>query len=211
MPLPKLNMEINGIEDDMPNALAEEEYLKRPQKPSSISTEIKPIKKKRVMSEKQLANLSRAREISAQKRAEAKALKKPKKAHKEVEEEVDEPDELSGGAHHNDREEEDGEEEEEEEEYIAPLPKAKKKVKQNKTLIDYDYIMDSVYNRMNREREEQEYMKQEQHSYDENIRKQERHRLMKLVEEKQKKSVPKDAWDACFSPQNNRGNGGNFF
>ena len=200
MPLPKLNMEINDIEDDMPNALAEEEYLKRPQKPSSLE---KPIKKKRVMSEKQLANLSRAREISAQKRAEAKALKKPKKAHKKVEEEVEEPDELSGAPTDL--------EEEEEEEYVAPLPKAKKKVKQNKTLIDYDYIMDSVYNRMNREREEQDYMKQEQHSYDENIRKQERTRLMKLVEAKQKKSVPKDAWDACFSPQNNRGNGGNFF
>tara|TARA_R110000787_G_scaffold44335_1_gene108869 strand:+ start:2224 stop:2826 length:603 start_codon:yes stop_codon:yes gene_type:complete len=200
MPLPKLNMEINDIEDDMPNALAEEEYLKRPQKPSSLE---KPIKKKRVMSEKQLANLSRAREISAQKRAEAKALKKPKKAPKEVEEEVEEPDELSGAPTDL--------EEEEEEEYVAPLPKAKKKVKQNKTLIDYDYIMDSVYNRMNREREEQDYMKQEQHSYDENIRKQERTRLMKLVEEKQKKSVPKDAWDACFSPQHNRGNGGNFF
>jgi hypothetical protein len=197
MPLPKLNMEINDIEDDMPNALAEEEYLKRPQKPSSLA---QPIKKKRVMSEKQLANLSRAREISAQKRAEAKALKNPKKAKVVEEVQTEQVEEIEQDS-----------QEEEEEEYTAPLPKTQKKVKQNKTLIDYDYIMDSVYNRMNREREEQEWAKQEQHSYDENIRKQERHRLMKLVEEKQKKSVPKDAWDACFSPQNNRGNGGNFF
>ena len=87
-------MEIEDI-DGMPTSLAEEEYLQRPQKPSSLE---KPVKKKRVMSEKQLANLARAREISAQKRAEKKG-KSPNKKKSVVEEEVDEPDELSGGTY----------------------------------------------------------------------------------------------------------------
>ena len=185
-------MEIEDI-DGMPTSLAEEEYLQRPQKPSSLE---KPVKKKRVMSEKQLANLARAREISAQKRAEKKG-----KSLKKIEEVV-EPDELSGTI---------DEEEESDGEYVAPLPPQKKQKKRRETLIDYDYIMDSVYNRMNSEREEEEYMRQEQNAYDENIRKQERNRLMKLVEQKQKKPVQKDAWDACFAPQNNRGNGDIFF
>ena len=144
--------------------------------------------------------MSRAREISAQKRAEKKG-KPIKKVEKKIVE-VEEPDELSGAV--DDEEESDGE-------YVAPLPPQKKQKKRRETLIDYDYIMDSVYNRMNNEREEAEYHRQEQGAYDENIRKQERNRLMKLVEQKQKKTVPKDAWDACFAPQNNRGNGGNFF
>ena len=74
--------------DEATGYLKQEDYLKKPQKPSSIKKPNaveaveqsvegveKPVKKKRIMSEKQKASLARAREVSARKRKEKKALK----------------------------------------------------------------------------------------------------------------------------------------
>ena len=80
--MPKLSMEIN----ESMEMLNEKEYLDKPEKPSSIPKE-KPPKKKRVMTEKQLESLAKAREKSAlnrrlkkeQKLAEKVALKEEKK------------------------------------------------------------------------------------------------------------------------------------
>ena len=97
--MPQLSMEIEHPEDEEDTAgyLKQSDYLKKPkpQKPSSLkpventveSEEPveKPVKKKRVMSEKQKAALAKAREVSAKKRKEKKALEgttKPVKAKK---------------------------------------------------------------------------------------------------------------------------------
>ena len=97
--MPQLSMEIEHPEDEeeQPGYLKQSDYLKKPkpQKPSSLkpventvdSEEPveKPVKKKRVMSEKQKAALAKAREVSAKKRKEKKALEgttKPVKAKK---------------------------------------------------------------------------------------------------------------------------------
>lgn len=57
--MPKLSMEIEPVESV---GLPVDSYLQKPTLPSSKD---KPVKKKRVMSEKQLANLAKAREKSA--------------------------------------------------------------------------------------------------------------------------------------------------
>lgn len=89
--MPELSMEIeHPDEDEQAGYLKQSDYLKKPkpQKPSSLSNNKKPVentveseegvekpvKKKRVMSEKQKAALAKAREISAKKRKEKKAM-----------------------------------------------------------------------------------------------------------------------------------------
>jgi len=100
--MPELSMEIEHPDEEQPAGyLKQSDYLKKPkpQKPSSLKKPVentvvseepveKPVKKKRVMSEKQKAALAKAREVSAKKRKEKKALEgttKPVKAKKPVE------------------------------------------------------------------------------------------------------------------------------
>ena len=100
--MPELSMEIeHPEEEETAGYLKQSEYLKKPkpQKPSSLKKPVentiepeetveKPVKKKRVMSEKQKAALAKAREVSAKKRKEKKALEgttKPVKAKKPME------------------------------------------------------------------------------------------------------------------------------
>ena len=87
--MPEISMEIQQPEET--GYLKQEDYLKKPEKPSSlkkpkaveavvedveaVEAVEKPVKKKRVMSDKQKASLAKAREISAKKRKEKKALK----------------------------------------------------------------------------------------------------------------------------------------
>ena len=86
--MPELSMEIeHPEEEETAGYLKQSEYLKKPkpQKPSSLKKPVentveseegveKPVKKKRVMSEKQKAALAKAREVSAKKRKEKKAM-----------------------------------------------------------------------------------------------------------------------------------------
>tara|TARA_R110002020_G_scaffold30664_1_gene96422 strand:- start:328 stop:1023 length:696 start_codon:yes stop_codon:yes gene_type:complete len=92
--MPELSMEIeHPEEEDTAGYLKQSDYLKKPkpQKPSSLKKPVentvvseeaveKPVKKKRVMSEKQKAALAKAREVSAKKRKEKKALEGTTKA-----------------------------------------------------------------------------------------------------------------------------------
>ena len=99
--MPQLSMEMEPMEEEeQAGYLKQSDYLKKPKKPSSLkpventveSEEAveKPVKKKRVMSEKQKAALAKAREVSAKKRKEKKqamateGVTKPVKAKKPV-------------------------------------------------------------------------------------------------------------------------------
>lgn len=215
--MPKLSMEIEPVEEQ---GLPVDSYLQKPTLPSSKE---KPPKKKRVMSEKQLANLAKAREKSAlnrklkkeQKVADKEALKEQKKLAKRNK--TNPPVQLEVV------------EEVEEEEYVEEV---KDYGTQNDyadsgdTGIDYEFIMSNVYGMLkedaHREREEklakqkaeEEYILKK-NAYDETIRADERARLKGVVEEKQKHKktispmVNGTDWDSCFQP---RGRGGdNFF
>lgn len=214
--MPKLSMEIN----ESMEMLNEKEYLDKPEKPSSIPKE-KPPKKKRVMSEAQLANLAKAREKSAlnrrlkkeQKVAEKVALKEEKKQKRRKMPKVEEQ-------HHNEVVEAPSSEEEWEEEQHYQQPT---------NGIDYEYIMSNVYGMIkedetNRLQEQEaqrlaeiDYNKRKD-DYDNKIRQEERDRLMGIVEEKRKKkrdtaplrnpSSNQPNWDSCFQP---RGHGSDQF
>lgn len=231
--MPKLSMEIEPAVE----GLAEESYLQKPQLPKSTDVaKEKPPKKKRVMSEKQLANLAKAREKSAlnrrlkkeEKIKEKEALKEQKKLAKKktpiasttaenldvieeedyVEEGMDDADNYYGA----------GEADEEPESNYT-------------NGIDYEFIMANVYGMIKEDqhkereqakkaKEEEERMLEAKNAYDERIRKEERDRLMGIVKEKksQRSSAgtgynplkPQEPnWDSCFQP---RGRGGdNFF
>jgi len=218
--MPKLSMEIEPAVE----GLAEESYLQKPQLPKSNATEKeKPPKKKRVMTEKQLESLAKAREKSAlnrrlkkeQKVADKEALKEQKKLAKKNKIPI-----ASTTAENLEVVEEEEEEEyEEAEDYYAPPTNG----------IDYEFIMSNVYGMLKEDQqkereaqqkalEEQARMTQAKEDYDESIRKAERDRLMGIVKEKKGKR-PTQAynplkphepnWDSCFQP---RGRGGdNFF
>lgn len=216
--MPKLSMEIEPVEEQ---GLPVDSYLQKPTLPSSKD---KPAKKKRVMSEKQLANLAKAREKSAlnrklkkeQKVADKEALKEQKKLAKknkttppvqlEVVEEVAEEEYV--------------------EEEVKDYGTQNDYADSGDTGIDYEFIMSNVYGMLkedaHREREEklakqkaeEEYILKK-NAYDETIRADERARLKGVVEEKQKHKktispmVNGTDWDSCFQP---RGRGGdNFF
>lgn len=210
--MPKLSMEIS----ESMEMLNETEYLDKPQKPSSVPKE-KPPKKKRVMSEAQLANLSKAREKSAlnrrlkkeQKVADKVALKEEKKLRKKKMPKVE-------AQHHNEVVEAPSSDEEEvEEENYQPT-----------NGVDYEFIMSNVYgmikedetNRLQKvedDRLAQEDYDNRKDTYDNKIRQEERDRLMGIVEEKRKKkknTAPlmnnQPNWDSCFQP---RGRGSDQF
>ena len=205
--MPKLDMSINEIPEET-QGLNESEYLKRPaEKPSSI----KP-KKKRVMSEKQLANLARARKISAEKRKVKKELNKEKVGVKgeDVENVV--------------IKEEDGTEisyPKEEPSSPIPIPVKSQKPKMNgwETEDYLNSVVDKVYGRLMTDREsrmkqrrEQEAEQEEIRLYEESIREDERKRIGEKVKAKAPSmgnhplfnSSGQD-WDKCFQP---RGGGG---
>jgi len=216
--MPKLSMEIEPVEEQ---GLPVDSYLQKPTLPSSKE---KPPKKKRVMSEKQLANLAKAREKSAlnrklkkeQKVAEKEALKEQKKlAKKKGKTPIASTTEL-----------EPVEEEEYVEEEVKDYGTQNDYADSGDTGIDYEFIMSNVYGMLkedaHREREEklakqkaeEEYILKK-NAYDETIRADERARLKGVVEEKQKHKktispmVNGTDWDSCFQP---RGRGGdNFF
>lgn len=213
--MPKLDMSINEIPEES-QGLAETEYLKKPaEKPSSI----KP-KKKRVMSEKQLANLARARKISAEKRkAKKEAQAKEKKEDPPVENvvvkeddgtEISYPKEL--GQHTQPTEELP---------LPIPIPSKPQKPKMNGWESE-DYlnsVVDKVYGRLMtdrdsrmKQRKKQEEEQEEIRLYEESIREDER----KRIGEKVKAKAPSmgnhplfnpqgQDWDKCFQP---RGGGG---
>lgn len=222
--MPKLSMEIEPVEEQ---GLPVDSYLQKPTLPSSKE---KPPKKKRVMSEKQLANLAKAREKSAlnrklkkeQKVAEKEALKEQKKLAKKkgktpIASTTDYQNQLEPVA------------EVEEEEYVEEqndYGTQNDYADSGDTGIDYEFIMSNVYGMLkedaHREREEklakqkaeEEYILKK-NAYDETIRADERARLKGVVEEKQKHKktispmVNGTDWDSCFQP---RGRGGdNFF
>ena len=207
--MPKLSMEIEPVEEQ---GLPVDSYLQKPALPSSN----KPAKKKRVMSEKQLENLAKAREKSAlnrklkkdQKVADKEALKEQKKLAKKKG--------RTPIASTTETLEPVEEEEYEEEQYDATGDSG----------IDYEFIMSNVYGMIKedqvREHDEKIKAKKEEeewntrkNAYDETIRADERHRLKGVVEEqvKHKKNISPMTngtnWDKCFQP---RGRGGdNFF
>mgnify|MGYP003672854548 CR=1 FL=1 len=211
--MPKLSMEIN----ESMEMLNEKEYLDKPEKPSSIPKE-KPPKKKRVMTEKQLESLAKAREKSAlnrrlkkeQKLADKVALKEEKKLKRNKMPKVE-------AQHHNEVVEAPSSEEEElAEEHYAPPSNG----------IDYEFIMSNVYgmikedetNRLRQAEEdrlEKEDYNKRKDAYDNKIRQEERDRLMGIVEEKRKKKATtaplmnnEPNWDSCFQP---RGRGSDQF
>ena len=215
--MPKLSMEIEPVETGLPV----DSYLQKPALPSSKDT---PTKKKRVMSEKQLANLAKAREKSAlnrklkkeQKVADKIALKEQKKLNKKktpITEPVAEEDYGEEGSDMEVILSEDADH--------APF-----ETNAGDNGIDYEFIMSNVYGMLkedaHREREEKIKAQKEQedymlkkNAYDETIRADERQRLKGVVEQKQKHKktiapmVNGTDWDSCFQP---RGRGGdNFF
>tara|TARA_R110002020_G_scaffold92325_7_gene223651 strand:+ start:1207 stop:1875 length:669 start_codon:yes stop_codon:yes gene_type:complete len=222
-------MEIESVETGLPV----DSYLQKPQLPkSNAPTDAKaPPKKKRVMSEKQLENLKKAREKSAlnrrlkkeQKVADKEALKEQKKLAKKnkipiastTAENLEVVEEESANGSSDDYEEE----VDNADEYYAPQSNG----------IDYEFIMSNVYGMLKEDQhkekeahrlalEEQARMTQAKEDYDESIRKAERDRLMGIVKEKKGKQQrpthnalkPHEPnWDSCFQP---RGRGGdNFF
>lgn len=222
--MPKLSMEIEPVESV---GLPVDSYLQKPTLPSSKD---KPVKKKRVMSEKQLANLAKAREKSAlnrklkkeQKLADKLALKEEKKKGKKK---------VSVPLEPVEEEEEDyGDEGSSYDEEVIPTepstyndyPSA------GDNGIDYEFIMSNVYGMIKEDAvreeeekkrllaEEEDYL-QRKNAYDDTIRADERARLKGIVEEKQKhkKTIAPMVnngtnWDGCFQPRG-RGVGDIFF
>ena len=214
--MPKLDMSINEIPEET-QGLNESEYLKRPaEKPSSI----KP-KKKRVMSEKQLANLARARKISAEKRKAKKEAQTKEKVGVKGEDvplqenvvikeedggEISYPKEV--GQHTQPS-------------APIPIPVKSQKPKMNGWETE-DYlssVVDKVYGRLMTDRDsrmkhrkEQEAEQEEIRLYEESIREDERKRIGEKVKAKAPSmgnhplfnSSGQD-WDKCFQP---RGGGG---
>ena len=214
--MPKIDMEIQQID-----GMAESDYLKKPELPKSNE---KPVKKKRQMSEKQLANLARARKISAEKRKERKEAKaqekKIAKANRKVKIVEPEPQELEP-IEEESRDEPDVEEEEAEEEYISYPTK-------HSNAIDYDYIIDGVFDLIQEDKKRRRPLKEDKlkamFQSEEKVRMDERQKILGLVNqmadaEKTKNTQAPSAsnilrrgnnvnWDDCFAPRRGGGNGG---
>ena len=203
--------------------LKQEDYLKKPEKPNalkslqkakrveesvesveeSIEPVEKPVKKKRVMSEKQLASLARAREASAKKRKEKKALKmaeekplinkkvKPVKPMPTIQEESSSDDEPSPQEHLK---------------------------KSYGSLQPPDSVEERVYQRIMAEKDQRRKVKEQKREderlareYEESIREDERKKLYEMTQ--QMKPKPKkqgvnakamlqpNKWEECFAPK----------
>lgn len=210
--LPEPSME---IENDVQKMLPEDEYLKKPAKPSST-----PAKKKRVMSQAQLDNLKKAREISAQKRKakkeaeklEKQRLKEEKKKGKKKKLEPIKEEVLSDSSSSDDDEEE-----------RTPTPVAKPKPI---PIPQSDNMEERIYNRLRMEKQQRREVRllkkqkeKEKKEYEESIRADERNRLLAMVEEEEQRNtiVPKpkakintdnllkpSKWDDLFKPRDRR-------
>ena len=224
--MPKLSMEIESVEEQ---GLAVDSYLQKPALPSSKE---KPAKKKRVMTEKQLSSLAKAREKSAlnrrlkkeQKVADKLALKEEKKkGKKKIIKAYAEPLPTIEEEEYPEEQYEEGSDMEviTSEDQYSDYPNA------GDNGIDYEFIMSNVYGMLKedatreqeaiitRKKEEEEYMLKK-NAYDDTIRADERARLKGVVEEKQKhkKTIAPmtngTEWDSCFQPRG-RGVGDIFF
>ena len=218
--MPQLSMEIEHPEDEEDTAgyLKQSDYLKKPkpQKPSSlkpventVETEEsveKPVKKKRVMSEKQKAALAKARDVSAKKRKEKKALEgttKPVKAKKPLvemptidsESSSDDDDDETPLIQH-------------EMPHVIKAPTKKKK----------ESVEERVYQRIMSEKKERKAMRTKKRDddrmareYEESIREDERKKLWEMTQHQQqskpKKQVNAKAmlqtnmWEQAFAPK----------
>ena len=219
--MPELSMEIeHPDEEDTAGYLKQSDYLKKPkpQKPSSLKKPVentvvseepveKPVKKKRVMSEKQKAALAKAREVSAKKRKEKKALEgttKPVKAKKPVERmpAIDEESESSS-------------DDDDETPLIHEMPhviQQRAPVRAKKASVEervYQRIMSEKAERkaLKAQKKEQDRMARE---YEQSIREDERRVLYELTQKappKPKKQVNAAAmlqpniWEQAFAPK----------
>ena len=211
--MPQLSMEIEHPEDEEDTAgyLKQSDYLKKPkpQKPSSLkpventveSEEPveKPVKKKRVMSEKQKAALAKARDVSAKKRKEKKALEgttKPVKAKKPL---VEMPTIDSESSSDDDDDE-------------TPLIQQRAPTKKKES------VEERVYQRIMSEKKERKAMRTKKRDddrmareYEESIREDERKKLWEMTQHQQqskpKKQVNAKAmlqtnmWEQAFAPK----------
>lgn len=226
--MPRSKMpDLSPMEIEQPDAdgyLKQSEYLKKPEKPNALkqlkkkgipveksieSVEPvediaepveKPVKKKRVMSEKQLASLARAREVSAQKRKEKKALKmaeekplinkkvKPVNPMKGIPEESSSDDE--------------------------PTPQQQLK-KSYGSLQPPDSVEERVYQRIMKEKADRRAVKEQQREdarlareYEESIREDERKKLYEMTQRVEPKKrvnakamLQPNKWEECFAPK----------
>tara|TARA_R110002072_G_scaffold253987_1_gene412871 strand:- start:9790 stop:10470 length:681 start_codon:yes stop_codon:yes gene_type:complete len=220
--MPKLNMEIESM-----TGLAEKEYLKRPELPKSTDDveEVKP-KKKRVVSQKQLDSLKKAREASVLKRKkireEKEALKKdkPKKEKKPLETIKEESEE----------EESSEESESSTDEELIEVKKPVKSKRKGRKKIDYDAIINGVVGQLHSRQDEDRGRWRKEWENAEEIRMDERNKLLGLVKQMEvadnmKKNKPKPQakpqynpmsmlkpqrgnsevnWDDCFKPRSSR-------
>ena len=224
--MPRSKMpEISPMEIQQPDEsayLKQEDYLKKPEKPNalkslqkakrveesvesveeSIEPVEKPVKKKRVMSEKQLASLARAREASAKKRKEKKALKmaeekplinkkvKPVKPMPTIQEESSSDDEPSRMEEH--------------------LKKS------YGSLQPPDSVEERVYQRIMAEKDQRRKVKEQKREderlareYEESIREDERKKLYEMTQRVKPKKQGVNAkamlqpnkWEECFAPK----------
>ena len=195
--MPRVEMEIEPM-----SGLPEKEYLKKPELPKS--TEPIKEKKKRVVSQKQLDSLKKAREASVAKRKKIreekeaeKKLIKPKKEKKKLEVIKEES-----------SEEESSEESSSEEEYIPEPPKPIKKSKKKRgRKIDYDAIINGVVGQLHSRQDEDRGRWRKEWEDAEQIRADERNKLLGLVKQMEvadsmKKQKQKPATKAQFNVNN---------
>ena len=215
--MPNLSpMEIKPVEDGY---LKQDDYLKKPEKPNalkslqkakreeesvepvenSIESVEKPVKKKRVMSEKQLAALARAREASAKKRKEKKALKLAEEKpliNKKVKPVKPMPTIPSASSSDED----------------MPQHEVPHVIQQKPA----DSVEERVYQRIMKEKNDRRKVKAQQREdarlareYEESIREDERKKLFEMTQQHapKKKQVNATAmlqpnkWEECFAPK----------
>lgn len=206
-------MDIEPMEDGY---LPQSEYLKKPEKPNALKSlqkgkrveepvepvenavepMEKPVKKKRVMSEKQLAGLAKAREASAKKRKEKKlALEKPliTKTVKPVKP-MATVDESSS------------------DDEVMPSHEVPHIIQQKST----DSVEERVYQRIMAEKEQRRKVKEQKRNderlareYEESIREDERKKLYEMTQQVKPKKRQVNAtamlqpnkWEECFAPK----------
>ena len=199
-------MDIEPMEDGY---LPQSEYLKKPEKPNALKSlqkgkrveepvepVEKPVKKKRVMSEKQLAGLAKAREASAKKRKEKKlALEKPliTKTVKPVKP-MATVDESSS------------------DDEVMPSHEVPHIIQQKST----DSVEERVYQRIMAEKEQRRKVKEQKRNderlarqYEESIREDERKKLYEMTQQVKPKKRQVNAtamlqpnkWEECFAPK----------
>lgn len=207
--------------DEETGYLKQEDYLNKPQKPSSLKKPKaveaveaveqsvegveKPVKKKRIMSEKQKASLARAREVSARKRKEKKALK--------LADETPIINKKVKSVKHMETIDEDTSSSEEDE---TPQEIIKKGYG---SLKPPDSVEERVYQRIMAEKAQRRLVKQQKviqaqqvKAYEESIREDERKKLYEMTQRiaPKKKQVNAQAmlqpniWEQAFAPKRNQ-------